>query len=241
MTWIWRDGATTLEAGALTIGALAAADGVNIGSVKTLTTAGVAFDAAKETGGNLATIKTSTDPLVVAGGGAYVRQDTTGTIAKETGGNLATVKTNTDPFVVAGGGGYVRQDTTGTMAKETGGNLAAIKTAVERAAGTGVASASATVAVGADATVAIVAAPGLGKQIWVYGWVLIANVDGTFALKSAATVKYGTMPITKLGGSAPFSSDFEIPIFKCASNEALNITTTTCTLAGGVTYAIRDE
>ena len=171
MARIWRDGAVTLEAGALTIGALAAADGVNIGSVKTLTTAGVAFDAAKE----------------------------------------------------------------------TGGNLASIKTAVERAAGTGVASASATVAVGADATVAIVAAPGLGKQIWVYGWVLIANVDGTFALKSAATVKYGTMPITKLGGSAPFSSDFEIPIFKCASNEALNITTTTCTLAGGVTYAIRDE
>lgn len=46
---------------------------------------------ALEAGGNLATVKTNTDPLVTSGGGGYVRQDSTATIAKETGGNLASV------------------------------------------------------------------------------------------------------------------------------------------------------
>ena len=39
-------------------------------------------------GTSLETIKTNTDPLVAAGGGGYMRQDSTATIAKETGGNL---------------------------------------------------------------------------------------------------------------------------------------------------------
>lgn len=50
----------------------------------------VRINPAKEDG-NLATIKTNTDPLVVAGAGGYVRQDSTATIAKESGGNLATI------------------------------------------------------------------------------------------------------------------------------------------------------
>lgn len=54
------------------------------------------IDPAKETGGNLASVKTNTDPLVTSGAGGYVRQDSTGTIAKETGGNLESIKTNTD-------------------------------------------------------------------------------------------------------------------------------------------------
>jgi hypothetical protein len=66
--------------------------------------------------GNLASIKTNTDPLVASGGGAYVRQDSTATIAKESGGNLATlagkdfateatlaaIKTQTDKFTFSG-------------------------------------------------------------------------------------------------------------------------------------------
>jgi len=77
---------------------------------------------------NLGSIKTNTDPLVTGGGGGYIRQDSTGTIAKETGGNLASVKTNTDPFVTVGAGGYVRQDSNASIALETGGNLASVKT-----------------------------------------------------------------------------------------------------------------
>jgi len=55
--------------------------------------AGTEINPAKEDG-NLATVKTNTDPLVTAGGGGYVRQDSTGTIAKETGGNLAAAATS---------------------------------------------------------------------------------------------------------------------------------------------------
>jgi hypothetical protein len=50
---------------------------------------------ALETGGNLATVKTNTDPLVASGAGGYIRQDSTATIAKESGGNLATIASNT--------------------------------------------------------------------------------------------------------------------------------------------------
>lgn len=83
---------------------------------------------------SLSSIKTNSDPLVASGGGGYVRQDSTATIAKETGGNLATVKTNTDPLVTAAGGGYVRQDSTATIAKESGGNLATLVTTVSTSA-----------------------------------------------------------------------------------------------------------
>jgi hypothetical protein len=53
----------------------------------------VRINPAKEDG-NLATIKTNTDPFVASGAGGYIRQDSTDTIAKETGGNLATIATN---------------------------------------------------------------------------------------------------------------------------------------------------
>jgi len=46
----------------------------------------------------LATIDADTSTLQTSGGGGYIRQDSTATIAKETGGNLASVKTNTDPL-----------------------------------------------------------------------------------------------------------------------------------------------
>jgi hypothetical protein len=109
---------------------------------------------AKETGGNLATIVTDLTPFVTAGGGGYIRQDSTATIAKESGGNLATlagivsaskaavkaaagdfadlatIVTNSNPFVASGAGGYIRQDSTATIAKESGGNLATLAGAI---------------------------------------------------------------------------------------------------------------
>jgi hypothetical protein len=42
----------------------------------------------------LASIDTNTAPLIAAGGGGYVRQDSTATIAKEAGGNLAATATS---------------------------------------------------------------------------------------------------------------------------------------------------
>lgn len=43
----------------------------------------------------LASNDTNTTPFVTSGGGGYIRQDSTATIAKESGGNLATIATNT--------------------------------------------------------------------------------------------------------------------------------------------------
>ena len=89
--------------------------------------------------GNLASIKTNTDPFVASGGGGYIRQDSNATIAKETGGNLATlagkdfatqttlaaIKTQTDKFTFSGsnlltsgsggGGASTLTDTTGVQ------------------------------------------------------------------------------------------------------------------------------
>lgn len=74
-----------------------------------------AATAALQTAGNasLVQIDTNTDPLVTSGGGGYVRQDSTGTIAKETGGNLATIA----------GKDFATQTTLATLALETGGHL----------------------------------------------------------------------------------------------------------------------
>jgi len=46
-------------------------------------------------------IKTNTDTLVAGGGGGYVRQDSTSTIAKETGGNLAAVAADMNELTTA--------------------------------------------------------------------------------------------------------------------------------------------
>lgn len=48
---------------------------------------------AQETGGNLAQIQANTAPMLAGGGGVYVQQDSTGSIAKETG-NLQTIANN---------------------------------------------------------------------------------------------------------------------------------------------------
>lgn len=62
----------------------------------------LATSSAQSTGNtSLGTIKTNTDPLVTAGAGGYVRQDSTATIAKESGGNLATIATNTSGLATA--------------------------------------------------------------------------------------------------------------------------------------------
>lgn len=117
-----------------------------------------ASTAARQDTGNtsLGTIKTNTDPLVTAGGGGYVRQDSTATMAKESGGNLATIATNTTGVATAGNQTteisslssintnvdcldssttpcYVQQNVNSpTLAKETGGNLESVARYLQR-------------------------------------------------------------------------------------------------------------
>lgn len=63
----------------------------SLGTIVTNTT-GAATSAKQDTGNtSLGSIKTDVDTLAASGGGGYVRQDSTATIAKESGGNLATI------------------------------------------------------------------------------------------------------------------------------------------------------
>lgn len=113
-------------AGVVGAGAIAAtllpkkAEALVFGSTPTSNTVGVKNAANSKinpaTQETLAIVSTNTTPLVTAGGGAYVRQDSTATIAKETGGNLdiiagkdfatqatlAAIKTQTDKFTFSG-------------------------------------------------------------------------------------------------------------------------------------------
>jgi len=99
--------------------------------------------------------------------------------------------------------------------------------------GLGASMTSAAVNLNAGAAQELIATPGAGHQLWIYGYELHANIGGTYQLLSAATAKTGIMPVAALGGVARDSSN---PIFKCATNEALNITAVTCAADGIITY-----
>ena len=120
-----------------------------------------------------------------------------------------------------------------TAAAQTAAN-ALLTTAVAAMGGTvGDAMTSVAVNMAAGAGQAVQATPGAGHQLWVYGYELHANVAGTLQLLSAATAKTGIMPVGANGGVARDSAH---PIFKCATNEALNLTAVTCAVDGIVTF-----
>lgn len=105
-------------------------------------------------------------------------------------------------------------------------------------------------ALGADATLvnvavsqaaggptALVAAPGAGKQIWVVGGFLTMSASGTISLLSAATPISGVL--TALAGPAWNQCGSPAnPVFKCGTNEALNLTNVTGTVTGHIRYIV---
>jgi len=97
---------------------------------------------------------------------------------------------------------------------------------------------SAVVDAAAGTQTEIVATPGAGKQIWVYGYDIGFDAAGTMKWQSANTDLSEPIPRAQNGGSAPYSSNIDLPIFKCATNEALNITTVTAAVTGIVTYRV---
>jgi hypothetical protein len=88
----------------------------------------------------------------------------------------------------------------------------------------------------------LVAAPGANKQIWVYGLaIVVGTADGqTIAFgDSTPTAKTGVMVFKQNGGiSISPSSNFAMPIFKCATNKALTIDITAGDADGILYYAI---
>lgn len=87
----------------------------------------------------------------------------------------------------------------------------------------------------------LVAAPGAGKQIWVYGLYMMADTAaGTVALTDEDdTVLSGVMAISDEGGWVlPMSGNFAMPWIKVATNKALDADTGACTVDGIITYGI---
>lgn len=87
----------------------------------------------------------------------------------------------------------------------------------------------------------LVAAPGAGKQIWVYGLFMMADTAaGTVTLQDEDdTAISGTMAISDEGGWVlPLSGNFAMPWFKVATNKALEADTGACTVDGILSYAV---
>jgi len=87
----------------------------------------------------------------------------------------------------------------------------------------------------------LVAAPGAGKQIWVYGIFMMADTaPGTVTLQDDDdTALTGAIALSDEGGFVinP-SGNFAMPWLKVATNKALEADTGACTVEGILTYAI---
>jgi len=78
------------------------------------------------------------------------------------------------------------------------------------------------------------------KQIWVYGYTIIANVAGTVSFQDEDdTAISGIMPIDAKGGIARNpSGNFAMPIWKLATDKDLEIDIVTSEIDGDLQYAI---
>lgn len=99
---------------------------------------------------------------------------------------------------------------------------------------------SAVVDCASGATTEVITTPGASKQLWILSLFGTANTAaGTIVLKSAATPKSGTIAVSDEGGFVlPFGGSLAMAWIKCATNEAFNITTVSCTFDGIVNYIV---
>lgn len=89
----------------------------------------------------------------------------------------------------------------------------------------------------------LVATPGSGKQIWVYGVFMMADTAaGTVAFQDEDNAALsGVMAVSDEGGWVlPMSGNFAMPWMKVPTNKALEVDTGACTVDGILTYAIVD-
>lgn len=86
----------------------------------------------------------------------------------------------------------------------------------------------------------VISAPGLSKQIWVYGLAGSVDVAGSISIQDEDdTALSGVMPVGATGGFVMNpTGNFAMPWIKVATNKALEIDTVTCTFDGVITYAI---
>jgi hypothetical protein len=78
------------------------------------------------------------------------------------------------------------------------------------------------------------------KQIWVYGYTIVANVAGTVSFQDEDdTAITGIMPIDAKGGIARNpSGNFSMPIWKLATDKDLEVDIVTSEIDGDLQYAL---
>jgi len=80
----------------------------------------------------------------------------------------------------------------------------------------------------------VIATPGAGHQLWVYGYELHANAGGTVQFHDESdTAATGIMPVGANGGMAIASP---YPLFKLATNKALELSVVTSEIDGVIQY-----
>lgn len=95
---------------------------------------------------------------------------------------------------------------------------------------------SAVVNVSTAATSALVAAPGTGYFVRVYGYVFLASGTTTVTLKNGTTALHGGYDLTAQCGISAFAA---AGWFDCSENAALNLTNSAAVqVSGHVRYAI---
>lgn len=93
---------------------------------------------------------------------------------------------------------------------------------------------------GAGNNQSLISAPGANKQIWVYGLGFSVNVAGTVSFQDEDdTAISGIMQIGATGGfSHSPSGNFAMPMWKLATNKALEVDVVTSELDGWISYGI---
>lgn len=87
----------------------------------------------------------------------------------------------------------------------------------------------------------LVSAPGANKQIWVYGiYYVVGTAAGTVSFQDEDdTAISGVMAhALNSGGGFPSSGNFSMPMWKLATNKALEVDTVTCDIEGWLDYAV---
>jgi hypothetical protein len=199
---------------------------------------------ALETGGNLATIAGDTTSIdgkitacdtgsiagtVTANAGTNLN---TSALALETGGNLATIAgdttsidgkitaCNTGAVVISTLPGSLQGPGNPTVDSYQGVNISAVTGANQQ----------------------IVAAPGASKQIWVYGYSFTCDTDATTVAfqdeDDTAHATYGEGFKQYGGVNIPPSGNFAMPLFKVATNKALEADVAVGTIGGELHYAV---
>jgi len=92
----------------------------------------------------------------------------------------------------------------------------------------------------AGANQSLVSAPGANKQIWVYGVQFMVNAAGTVSFQDEDdTAISGIMPFAANGGMVVSpSGNLAMPLWKVATNKALEVDVVTAELDGSLTYGI---